>query len=198
MTIIIGLTGGIGSGKSTVADLFAQKGIDIIDADIIAREVVAPNTVGLEAIVARYGQKILTPQGYLDRSTLREKIFSNPEEKAWIDQLLHPKILQEMKDISAQTRSHYCLWVAPLLIETNLHKLCDRVLVVDLEEKIQITRTANRDKISTEQVKKILTAQASRRDKLAYADDIIHNNAGIEALNQQVNTLHDQYLLLPR
>lgn len=196
MPAIIGLTGGIGSGKTTVANLFAQKGVCIIDADIIAREVVAPNSEGLSQIVGRFGADILTTEGALDRRALRIKIFSNPVEKTWLNQLLHPKITDRMLDDTKKIKAPYCLWVAPLLIENQLHSFCQRVLVIDVDESTQISRTQLRDGVEKEQVEKILAAQASRSNRLAYADDIIHNGGNIEALNLQVDALHDQYLLL--
>lgn len=196
MPAIIGLTGGIGSGKTTVANLFAQKGVCIIDADIIAREVVAPNSEGLSQIVGRFGADILTTEGALDRRALRIKIFSNPVEKTWLNQLLHPKITDRMLDDTKKIKAPYCLWVSPLLIENQLHSFCQLVLVIDVDESTQISRTQLRDGVEKEQVEKILAAQASRSNRLAYADDIIHNGGNIEALNLQVDALHDQYLLL--
>ncbi len=196
MAYLIGLTGGIGSGKSTVADLFEKKGIELIDADIVARELVAPNSEGLNALVDYFGAKTLNQDGSLNRRFLRQRIFSNPSDKIWLEQFLHPKIKNQMIAQSQKTQSPYCLWVAPLLIENQLNLLCQRVLIVDAEESIQIARTCQRDRSDPNLVKKILLSQLSRADRLAYADDIIHNNADIDALTYQVDCLHAQYLLL--
>lgn len=196
MAYFIGLTGGIGSGKSTVADLFEQKGIELIDADIVARELVAPNTEGLNALVQHFGEHILNQDGSLNRVFLRQRIFSTPSDKIWLEQFLHPKIKTQMIAQSQKTQSPYCLWVAPLLIENKLNLFCQRILVVDVEESIQITRTCQRDHSDPTLVKKMLLSQLSRADRLAYADDIIHNNTDIDALTYQVDCLHAQYLLL--
>lgn len=196
MSIIIGLTGGIGSGKTTVANLFAAKGIQLIDADLVARELVAPNSECFHAIVDHFGLQILRSDGTLNRLALREHIFANPHDKDWLNQLLHPKIQQEMLAQARVSQSHYCLWVAPLLIENQLQQFCRRVLVVDVAESLQISRTCQRDHIDRKLVKKMLISQLSRADRLAYADDIIHNDTNLEALNAQVNVLHEQYLLL--
>ncbi len=196
MVYIIGLTGGIGSGKSTAANLFEKKGIELIDADIVARELVAPNTEGLKALADYFGAQTLNQDGSLNRAFLRQRIFSNPSDKIWLEQFLHPKIKTQMIAQSQKTQSPYCLWVAPLLIENKLNLFCQRVLIVDAEESIQISRTCKRDRSDPKLVKKILLSQLSRADRLAYADDIIHNNANIDALTYQVDCLHEQYLLL--
>ncbi|WP_105902272.1 dephospho-CoA kinase [Vibrio gangliei] len=202
MTMIVGLTGGIGSGKTTVANLFADHfDIDIVDADIVAREVVEPNTVGLNAIIEHFGPTILTQQGGLDRAQLRERIFANPDEKAWINQLLHPLIRQSINQQLTQVKSPYALLVVPLLIENNWQENIDRLLVVDVSPETQIARTCQRDKVSQDQVRAILASQASREQRLAHADDVINNDAALsvhtkQKLLSQVTVLHKKYLAL--
>ncbi|OOE90160.1 dephospho-CoA kinase [Salinivibrio sharmensis] len=196
MAVVVGLTGGIGSGKTTVANRFAAKGIDIIDADVIAREVVAPGSDGLAAIVGRFGTPALTPDGSLDRAWLRERVFSHPNDKQWLDNLLHPMIRQRMIQACAQASSAYCLLVVPLLVENNLMSLAQRVLVVDVDEQTQIARTLARDHVSEQQVHAILAAQASRAQRLAVADDVIDNTQTEVELDRQVDALHHTYLTL--
>ncbi|MCS0353235.1 dephospho-CoA kinase [Vibrio ordalii] len=197
MGLVVGLTGGIASGKSTVAHLFQQHfSIDVVDADIIAREVVKPGSEGLTAICAHFGLTILKPDGQLDRTALREKIFADEQEKAWLNQLLHPMIRAKMIADLAKTTSPYALLVVPLLIENNLQTLVDRILVVDVDLKTQIARTMARDKVSEQQVGSILAAQASREQRLQYADDVIKNSAENQKLLPQITELHKKYLAI--
>ncbi|WP_422767180.1 dephospho-CoA kinase [Photobacterium leiognathi subsp. mandapamensis] len=195
MSLVIGLTGGIGSGKTTVANLFADTyGIDIIDADIVAREVVEPNTFGLSAIVEKCGKEILLEDGTLNRAKLRDAIFSQPELKTWLNNLLHPLIREKMQQDINQSQSPYCLLVVPLMVENNLQTMTHRLLVVDVDEQVQIQRTQQRDNVSIEQIKNILASQASREQRLDAADDVITNNGDNKALVSQVEQLHLQYL----
>ncbi|WP_394167593.1 dephospho-CoA kinase [Photobacterium piscicola] len=196
MTIVIGLTGGIGSGKTTVANMFADYGIDLIDADIIAREVVAVGSVGLARITKKFGNRILLSDGNLDRSQLRTVIFSDPQLKNWLNQLLHPLIREKMLADIERATSPYCLLIVPLMIENNLQTMADRLLVVDVDQQTQIMRTQQRDNVSLEQIKNILAAQASRQQRLDAADDIICNNSDNQALLTQVAQLHLHYLAL--
>ncbi|OXX24231.1 dephospho-CoA kinase [Vibrio sp. V08_P9A1T1] len=197
MGLVVGLTGGIASGKSTVAHLFQQHfSIDVVDADIIAREVVEPGSEGLTAICAHFDLTILKPDGQLDRAALREKIFADEQEKAWLNQLLHPMIRAKMIADLAKTTSPYALLVVPLLIENNLQTLVDRILVVDVDLKTQIARTMARDKVSEQQVRSILAAQASREQRLQYADDVIKNSAENQKLLPQITELHKKYLAI--
>ena len=196
MTMVVGLTGGIGSGKTTVADLFAQFDIDIIDADIVAREVVEPGTAGLNAIVDKLGSDILLPDGTLNRSKLREAIFNDSSLKSWLNALLHPMIREKMQSDIKRAKSPYCLLVIPLMVENNLQTMTDRLLVVDVDEEVQIARTQKRDHVDSEHVKKILAAQASREERLAAADDVISNNGDSIALQSEVAALHRQYLAM--
>ncbi|RLV58624.1 dephospho-CoA kinase [Parashewanella curva] len=193
---IVGLTGGIGSGKTTVANLFAAQGIDIIDADIIAREVVAPSSEGLNEIVNHFGTEVLLDKGGLDRQALREKIFRNPEERQWLNQCLHPKIRQRMIELVKKSSSIYTLLVVPLLFENGLDSLVDRTLVIDITEEQQVNRTAHRDNSSTEIIKNIIKSQMSRDDRLSKADDVISNQGERQQLEQAVIALHRKYLTL--
>ncbi|MFV8438866.1 dephospho-CoA kinase [Vibrio owensii] len=197
MAFVIGLTGGIASGKTTVANLFKQQfKIDIVDADIVAREVVEPGTPGLNAIVEHFGADIVHDDQTLDRAKLREKIFSNPEEKAWLNGLLHPMIREKMIEDLEQVTSDYALLVVPLLVENKLDSLCARVLVVDVDPQTQISRTVKRDNVSEEQANAILASQASREQRLALADDVVKNNPDDPDLLLQITDLHEKYLAM--
>ncbi|EPF9307037.1 dephospho-CoA kinase [Vibrio vulnificus] len=199
MALVIGLTGGIASGKTTVANLFQQHfAIDIVDADIVARQVVAPGSAGLTAIVDHFGVDILTHEGELDRGKLRQRIFAHSEEKQWLNALLHPMIRRKMIEDLAQVSSPYALLVVPLLVENQLQTLCDRVLVVDVEEKTQLQRTMDRDGVDEQQVRAILKAQASRHERLVLADDVIKNESKDQDLLQQITDLHQKYLAMSK
>ena len=197
MALVIGLTGGIASGKTTVANLFKQQfKIDIVDADIVAREVVEPGTPGLNAIIEHFGHDIVRENQTLDRAKLREKIFSNSDEKAWLNALLHPIIREKMIEDLQQVTSEYALLVVPLLVENKLDSLCDRVLVVDVEPNTQISRTMKRDNVSEDQVRAILASQASREQRFALADDVVKNNPSDPDLLLQITDLHEKYLAM--
>lgn len=173
--VVIGLTGGIGSGKTTVANIFADLGIDIIDADIAARKVVEPNSSALTQISQHFGLQFIQADGTLNRPLLRSKIFSNEQDKLWLNNLLHPMIRQTMIKEIKQSKSVYCLLVAPLLIENNLQGLVDRILVVDINEDEQIRRAVLRDPSSKEEIIKIIASQIPKMERLQHADDIIDN-----------------------
>ncbi|MGL4473900.1 MAG: dephospho-CoA kinase [Shewanella sp.] len=194
--MIIGLTGGIGSGKTTVANMFASFGIDLIDADIVAREVVDVGTAGLSAITAHFGADILDDSGALNRSRLRELIFSEPEQRLWLNSLLHPLIREEMLKQTDTATSSYVIWVVPLLFENGLDSLVNRSLLVDVEPSQQIARTTARDQVTSEQVQNIINSQMARADKLKMADDVINNNQDVVALKARVAALHQHYLTL--
>ncbi|KFI10105.1 dephospho-CoA kinase [Vibrio coralliilyticus] len=199
MPFVVGLTGGIASGKTTVANLFqSQFGIEIVDADVVAREVVEPGSEGLKAIEERWGSGILLHDGTLNRAKLREVIFANEEEKAWINGLLHPMIREKMQADIAKVTSPYGLLVIPLMVENNLQSLADRVLVVDVDKQTQMRRTVERDGVPLEQVESILAAQTSRTQRLAIADDVIKNNATNQELLPQITELHQKYLEICR
>ncbi|MGL4251750.1 MAG: dephospho-CoA kinase [Aeromonas sp.] len=192
---VVAITGGIGSGKSTIANQFAELGIELVDADVIAREIVEPGTPALAAIADHFGAELIDQHGQLDRRQLRERVFSDPDAKAWLNALLHPLIRSEMQRQCAATRSPYCLLVVPLLVENRLTGLANRVLVVDVDEGTQIERTSHRDGVSAEQVRTIIAAQASRSERLAVADDLIDNNNGSEmTIKTRILALHETYL----
>jgi dephospho-CoA kinase len=192
---VVAITGGIGSGKTTIANQFAALGIEVVDADLIAREVVAPGTPALAAIVNHFGTEMLTEQGLLDRRALRERIFSDPAAKSWLNALLHPIIRSEMLRQCAAVSSPYCLLVVPLLVENRLTGLADRVLVIDVDEATQIERTCRRDGVSREQAQAILASQASRSERLAMADDVLDNQSGTtETIRARILALHETYL----
>ena len=194
MRYIVALTGGIGSGKSTVANAFAKLGATIVDADIIARRVVEPGSDALKAIQDRFGNDVLLPDGSLNRPLLRQRIFSSRPDKEWLNRLLHPLIQQETQREIAGADGPYVLWVVPLLIENHLQNRANRVLVVDVDTETQIARTLKRDGISRSQIDNILAAQASREQRLACADDIINNNGQPEDITARVAELHQRYL----
>lgn len=191
---IIGLTGGIGSGKTTVTNIFAQHDIDIIDADLVARQVVLPGSEALQAIEAYFGSDYIDNKKQLDRTKLRTRIFSYPEDKLWLNNLLHPLIRQEIITQLNNSKTPYCILVAPLLIENGLQALVNRVLVVDIDENTQIQRTTSRDPSSTEEVKKIIASQIPRSKRLSFANDIIDNQvATLKTLQRQVSQLDKRY-----
>ncbi len=195
MTIIIGLTGGIGSGKSTVARLFEKLGVAVLDADRAARAVVEPGTGGLEELKTEFGSTILLEDGTLDRRALRRLIFADPKKRVAVEQILHPRIAEELERKAAEIDAPYLLLVIPLLVESSGKYSVDRILLVDLPEELQIERVVNRDQTSRAEVELILEVQASREERLLMADDVILNldPAMVEA---QVKQLHEQYLLL--
>ncbi|MFA0496144.1 dephospho-CoA kinase [Vibrio sp. 10N.222.54.B11] len=197
MAIIIGLSGGIASGKTTVANLFNEHfNIDIVDADIVAREVVALGSDGLKQITEHFGESILLEDGTLNRSRLRELIFSDPKEKQWLNDLLHPMIRDKIDSDLSKITSPYGLLVAPLLVENQMQGMADRVLIVDVPAEVQIERTMSRDKVSREQVASILKSQASREQRLAVADDVIKNHTKNQELLPQITDLHQKYLAI--
>ena len=193
----IGLTGGIGSGKSTVAELFAARGVPIIDADVIARELVAPGQPALAAIVTAFGSEILNAEGALDRVRLRERVFADSKQRLQLEAILHPRIRAEMTTHIAILDASYVMLVIPLLFEAAQTDMVDRVLVVDVSPEVQRERVAARDALSQQQIEAILTAQLDREHRIQRADDVIDNSGDLAALEQQVDTLHRKYLALP-
>lgn len=193
---ILGLTGGIGSGKSVASDYFATLGVKIVDTDVIARQVVEPETAALDKIKHHFGSTIINPNGSLNRKVLRAKIFAHNEEKLWLEQLLHPLIIQATEKELASSSSKYSILVSPLLIESGRHKLTDRVLVIDSPEVEQLNRAQRRDNSDESQIKAIMHKQLSRKERLTYADDIALNNSNIESLHHQLESLHQKYLSL--
>jgi dephospho-CoA kinase len=193
----IGLTGGIGSGKSTVTQRFAELGVPVIDADVASRNVVAAGTPGLAQVVQRFGPQVLDAAGRLDRPALRALIFNDASLRQALDAILHPLIRAEMERDAAKTKGPYMVMAIPLLVEGgNTRRRVDRVLVVDADETLQIQRLQARDGSSAEQARAILASQVSRVERLAAADDVLLNTGTVAELRQAVDRLHEQYLLL--
>ena len=192
----IGLTGGIGSGKSTVATLFSAKGVSIIDADKISHSLVTAGSLPLMEIVKHFSTNVLNVNGSLNRAALREHIFNHPEEKIWLENLLHPLIRAKMSEQLLTIDFPYCIIDIPLLVEKQAFDLIDRTLVVDTTIALQLARSTSRDKQSCDEIEKIIATQASREERLAVANDIIHNESSIADLQQQVDQLHHTYLKL--
>lgn len=189
----IGLTGGIASGKSTICTLFERYSIPIIDADLIARQLVKPSEQAYSEIIAVFGQDIVQKNGQLDRAKLRELIFFDPQLKQQLENILHPKIRQQLILQGQQQQTPYCIFATPLLIESNMNSLVDRILVIDLSVKQQLQRLQKRDDISLSQAQLMIDAQCDRKQRLASADDIINNNGIADALSEQVETLYKKY-----
>lgn len=196
--MVIGVTGGIGSGKTAATDAFATLGITVVDADLVAREVVQAGQPALAAIAAHFGQDILLPDGNLDRKALREVIFRDPAAKQWLEALLHPLIRQEIVSRLHHSDSPYTLLSSPLLLETDQQALCSRVLVIDAPESLQLSRTMARDNSSAETTKAIMASQLGREQRLARADDVIVNDGDLIALRNAVQAMHNTYLDLSK
>jgi dephospho-CoA kinase len=194
--LVIGLTGGIGSGKTAVSDRFARLGVPIIDTDLLARELVEPGQPALADIVAEFGPDCLDSEGRLHRACLRERVFADPAGRRRLEAILHPRIRALARERIVSGTAPYCLLVIPLLAETGMTDLVDRVLVVDAPEAEQVRRVMARDGVAEEQAHRILAAQASRRQRLALADEIVENAGDLAALDHQVATLHRHYLTL--
>lgn len=190
------MTGGIASGKSTVAQLFAARGVPIIDADQIARDVVAPGSALLQQVFARFGSHLRRSDGSLDRAALRRQVFAAPAERQALEALLHPAIAARAQALSASAQGPYQIHVSPLLVETQARARYDRVLVIDCDAALQLQRLQQRDGIDAQQAQAMLAAQATRAQRLAVADDVIVNEGDPAALAAQVEGLHRQYLSL--
>lgn len=193
---ILGLTGGIGSGKSAAAAHFASLGVHTVDADHAARWVVEPGRPALASIVERFGESVLQADGTLNRAALRERIFQSPEERRWLELLLHPLIGQEIAANLEQAQSPYAILVSPLLVEAGQRQMTKRILVVDTPEHLQLERTMRRDGVPEEQVRAILKAQAQREERLKHADEVLLNDSDLGHLQREVERLHDFYLNL--
>lgn len=189
----IGLTGGIASGKTAVANMFAEMGASIIDTDLIARAVVQPGEPALEQLRQEFGNQIIQVGGDLDRAALRKIVFSDAEKRIKLEQILHPIIQQETIRQSEFATGDYQIIVVPLLVESPLKDFVDRILVVDCTEATQIKRLTLRDSESEEQARRILAAQATREERLAIADDIVRNDGSLTRTRQQVENLHTIY-----
>ena len=192
--MVVGLTGGIGSGKSTVSRLFEQLGVPVVDADVVAREVVEPGQPALAEVVAAFGEGVLAGDGRLDRARLRELVFASPERRRELEGILHPRIREEMARRVAAIEAPYCIESVPLLVESGRSADVDRVLLVDLPERLQVERTLARDGGSEETVRAIIASQATREQRLAVADDVIDNSEPPAAVRRRVEDLHGRYL----
>ena len=195
-TYVVVLTGGIASGKTAVSDLFAQRGVPVIDTDQIAHEIVEPGRPALKRIAEAFGQDFLGADGRLDRKKMRNAIFSNPQQKNRLESILHPAIASEVDQLISQVDAPWCILVVPLLAETSLFSWINRVLVVDVEESVQMERVMARDKISQKQAQSILDAQTSRQQRLALADDILDNSESLKQLEAEVDKLYRKYTAL--
>ncbi len=193
---IVGLTGGIGSGKTTVANEFIRLGAQAVDADIVAREVVAPGSECLEAIAVKFGPEILLADGQLNRSELRAQIFADQNKKQWLNQLMHPAIRQLMLQQLNAADSPYVLLIAPLLFENGLERYTNLNVVVDVPEQVQLERTCQRDAVDHEQVKSIIASQISRQQRLAKADEIVDNDRPWPQVANDIAFLHQKFMQL--
>lgn len=193
---IVGLTGGIGSGKSEVSKRFEALGIEVVDADVVAREVVLPGTQGLNRIIDHFGDAVIQADGNLNRAVLRDIIFSDADQKLWLENLLHPIINQEIRHQLAAATSPYVMLASPLLLETKQYLLVNRILIVDAPESLQIARASQRDGVSQEQIHRIMASQISRAERLQRADDIIENKGDLTQLDLICEQLHTGYLTL--
>lgn len=193
---VVGLTGGIGSGKTTVSDRFQALGVHVVDGDLASRAVLAQGQPALQAVAERFGQEILNQDGSLDRAALRQRVFASDEDRRWLEALTHPLIGAWLQDQLAAGTSAYCLLVNPILIESGQASRCDRVLVVDAPESAQLQRTMDRDGNSEQQVRAIMAAQVDRERRLAAADDVIVNDRDLAHLDAEVARLHEKYLTL--
>lgn len=193
---VVGVTGGIGSGKTAATNAFAALGIEVVDADVVARQVVEPGTPALHKIATHFGDSILRADGTLDRAALRQIVFSDVNEKVWLEKLLHPLIAAETQRQLNGAAGPYVIFVSPLLTETAQKQFCDRIVVVDVPEALQLQRTMQRDNNDAEQVRRIIAAQADRKQRLALADDVIENAGTLAQLEQRVIELHQHHLTL--
>ena len=195
---IVGLTGGIGSGKTTVSQFFLNNNIEVINSDAISREVVQPGTIALAKIEERFGAEILTGSKTLNRPRMRSIIFKDEDQKGWLENLLHPLISDAISRSIAYAKSDYVVLESPLLLETDQHKLVDRILVVDISPKTQLERTLSRDGGSKDTIKSIIDSQLTRSERLNRADDVINNEQDIQSVQSEFESIHRNYLILAR
>ena len=194
--LVIGITGGIGSGKTAVSDRFHARGITVVDADIASRVVVEPGRPALAAIAEHFGAEAINDDGTLNRAELRKRVFADPEERKWLEALTHPLINEYLREELASAQSPYAILVSPLLVETGQSRFCQRIVVVDVPVEVQVQRTMSRDNNDEAQVRAIVAAQASREQRLQQADDVIVNDQGLEHIDAEVERLHHAYLEL--
>ncbi|MEX0963640.1 MAG: dephospho-CoA kinase [Pseudohongiellaceae bacterium] len=190
---VVGLTGGIGSGKSAAADIFRSLGVHVIDADQLAREVVEPGQAALDEIALHFGDAILTAEGTLDRAALRTLVFSEPSQKTWLENLLHPLIADLLQARLQRNDSDYSILESPLLLETDQHKLVDRVLVIDVSEETQLARAMARDGSDATIIRSIMASQIARDERVRRAHDVVTNEGSLELLRTTIQTLHKTY-----
>lgn len=194
-SFVVGLTGGIGSGKSTVADLFVAAGAGLVDTDAIAHELTAPDGAAMPAIAAAFGAAVLTPTGALDRAAMRQRVFADAGARQQLEAILHPMIRQLSDARCLAATTPYVVLAVPLLVESGTYRSrCDRIAVVDCPESLQIERVMARNGLAADQVRAIMAAQATRADRLAAADDVVLNDGGLTKLYEQVERLHLNYL----
>ena len=195
MALVVGITGGIGSGKSEVTRRFEAHGIVVVDADIAARIIVEPGGAALAAIAGHFGNNIILADGSLDRAALRQRVFADEDERRWLEQLTHPLIGEEIRRQLAAADSPYSILSSPLLLETQQKQLADCVVVVDVPEALQLERASRRDGNSQEQIRRIMAAQMRREDRLDLADIVIDNSRPLSELDTVVDELHKEFLL---
>lgn len=196
--LIIGLTGGIGSGKSAACEIFTELGVPVIDADVIARQVVEPGQPTLQQVLDTFGKSLLTPAGKLDRAKLRAIVFKDPTKRKQLEAILHPAIQTEMQH-QANTLNHpYCIFAIPLLFEANQRHVVDRVLVIDAPDELRKQRIKARDQLNESEIDAIFSAQLTRQARLSQADDTINNDADLDHLRTQVIDLNSRYIDLAR
>ncbi|MCH9047510.1 MAG: dephospho-CoA kinase [Proteobacteria bacterium] len=193
MVLRIGLSGGIGSGKSTACEIFSELKVPVIDADVIAVKAVEPGMPALQSIIDEFGVKIITKDGYLNRKELRDRIFKNESDRRKLESILHPVIYKEIARQTKGINSAYCIISIPLLLETGPSDIIDRILVIDIPKELQLSRASARDNASLKNIETIIHSQISRDDRLAAADDIINNEGDIENLRKQIYDLHEFY-----
>ena len=191
---VVGLTGGIGSGKSAATAIFEDLGIDVVDADLASREAVLPGSKALDQIQKKFGNEILLEDQSLNRARLREIIFDNSEDKTWLEQLLHPEIRHIIQSKLENSSSEYVILVSPLLFETDQHEFCNTTILIDSSFNSQVSRTSKRDSVSEDSVKKIISAQMSRDDKLKIAKIVINNDDSLEQLESNVKKVHENLI----
>lgn len=194
--MIVGLTGGIGSGKSAAANFFVELGVDLIDADDLAKNVLNKNSKGYELFINEFGEQYLDNDKNIDRDLLRKTIFNDSNKKNKLENIIHPQVRFGIEEFIKTSKSDYCIVVVPLIYETRSSSYYDRILVIDCDEEIQINRSAIRDNTENKEIKKIISKQASREERLSIADDVILNNRTLDSLKEEVIKLHKKYIKL--